>query len=97
MTRAEANLPLTSGPAGIDASTSGDLYRYPETNPATFQYPVDYHLRLPSQTRIPARETDEMGTGGPLFNGPMAGGAAANGWQPNTARLQPRLEPPPIR
>jgi hypothetical protein len=80
----------------MDPSTSADLYRYPDTNPTTFQYPVDYHLRLPSQTRAPARGIDETGTGGPAFNGP-ADGAAANGWQPNTARLQPRIEPPPVR
>jgi hypothetical protein len=95
--RAEANLPLTRGPAGTEPSTPADLSGYPETNPTTFQYPVDYHLRLRSQTPAPAGEIDEMGTGGPAFNGPMAGRAAANGWQPNTARLQPRIEPPPVR
>lgn len=95
--RAEANLPLTSEPAAAEPPTPAGLQRYPETNPTTFQYPPDYHLRLRSQTRAPARGIDETGAGRPGFNGPTTNAAAANGWQPNTARLQPRIEPPPIR
>ena len=94
---AQANLPLISQPAATEPATPADLQSYPETNPTTFQYPPDYHLRLRSQTGAPARGVDEMGTGGPYFNGPTTNAAAANGWQPNTARLQPRIEPPPIR
>jgi hypothetical protein len=93
----EANLPLTNRPAGPEPSTTAGRESYPETDPTTFQYPVDYHLRLLSQPRAPARGIDETGAGAPNFNGPLAGGAAANGWQPNTARLQPRIEPPPAR
>jgi hypothetical protein len=94
---AEANLPLIGQPAATEPVTPADLPSYPETNPTTFQYPPDYHLRLRSQTGSPARGIDEAGTGGPYFNGPTTNAAAANGWQPNTARLQPRIEPPPIR
>lgn len=94
--RHEADLPLTSGPAVTEPSASAGPYGYPETNPTTFQYPVDYHLHLRSQNRARSGEI-HPGTGEPIFNGPTASGAAANGRQPNTARLQPRIEPPPIR
>lgn len=92
--QAEANLPLIGQPA---ATAPADLQSYPATNPTTFQYPPDYHLRLPSPTGGPALGAGQTGTGGPFFNGPTANAAAANGWQPNTARLQPRIAPPPIR
>jgi hypothetical protein len=65
-------------------------YRYPVTNPSTFQYPEAYHTRLlvspdwnDNRTTSPASERrSEYGE---------------QDWQPSTARLQPRIQPPPIR
>jgi hypothetical protein len=59
---------------------------YPTTNPATFQYPADYHLRLAPNQQPGLRQTEPSPEGGSLYQ-----------WPANTARLQPRIEPPPIR
>ena len=59
---------------------------YPSTNPATFQYPADYHLRLAPNQQPGLRQTEPSPEGGSLYQ-----------WPANTARLQPRIEPPPIR
>ena len=92
-----ANTPLTSGPMAGDpqASVGGD--RYPVTNPATFQYPADYHERLGRQAQGPAPDINGAGAGGPTYYGPTASGTRPYGWPPDTARLQPRIEPPPMR
>ena len=76
-----------SGTATGDAGVSGGGYSYPLTNPATFQYPPDYHERLQGQPR----------GGASLNGGPAPSGAGQGDQQPSTARLQPRMEPPPIR
>ena len=102
----EPDLPLTGASAAAEASRPTERHIYPETNPATFQYPADYHLRLRNRNGTAAGPGDGTQSGGPQFNGPQFNGpqfnrpttnAAAGGWQPNTARLQPRIEPPPVR
>jgi hypothetical protein len=78
---------LTSeAPAG-DAGAAGEVYSYPVTNPTTFQYPPDYHERL----RPHARSME-------LQNAwPAPSGAGTYDRPPSTARLQPPIEPPPMR
>lgn len=97
----EPDLPLTGAPAAAEASRPAEQHVYPETNPATFQYPADYHLRLRSRSGTATGPGNGTQSGGPQFNGPQFNGpttnAAAGNWQPNTARLQPRIEPPPVR
>jgi hypothetical protein len=83
---------LPEAPAAADFANSGSVDQpsagsYPVTNPATFQYPADYHERLGFQT--------EASPGQP--SSPRTDGSGDYGWQPSTARLQPRIDPPPIR
>jgi len=103
----DANTPLT-GEASRDAAsvyagqptagqpTAGQP-RYPATDPGTFQYPADYHERLRSRAGGPEARINEASSEGPLLNAPRTSEASVYGWQPNTARLQPRIEPPPVR
>lgn len=60
---------------------------YPVTDPSKFQYPAPYHEIL--RSRANARPTTDSSTG------PV--GRSPNAWQPSTARLQPPMDPPPIR
>lgn len=90
----QSDLPLIGG---ADRETPAARHRYPVTDPATFQYPADYHERLFNRTSRIADRTNEPGAGDSLRSGPKTGGASVYGWQPNTARLQPRIEPPPVR
>lgn len=84
---ADSRSPLAAGAPAGEGGVAGDVPRYPVTNPATFQYPPEYHLRLQKQTR----------GGASLNTGAASGGAGQDDWQPSTARLQPRIEPPPVR
>jgi hypothetical protein len=103
----EANEPLTGGPSTDrpltsewpreTAATSVEPPRYPVTDPSTFQYPADYHERLQRSAGAAGKKAAQVDGEGLLLNGPAAGGAAAYGGYPSTARLQPRLEPPPVR
>jgi hypothetical protein len=77
----QAPLP-TSSIAASDAAHPA----YPATNPASFQYPVDYHRHL---IGADARDADRPS--------PWTDEAAAYGQRPSTARLQPRMDAPPIR
>jgi hypothetical protein len=82
-----AEQPLVPGEAGPAANRSATSQPdYPATNPASYQYPADYHERLLSPP----------GTYGSPQNSPWSGGAG-DSQRPSTARLQPRIEPPPIR
>ncbi|HPM80441.1 MAG TPA: hypothetical protein PLF81_07055 [Candidatus Anammoximicrobium sp.] len=84
---ADTPLPLTSGTPQHDTGAGVDAHHYPVTDPATFQYPPDYHLRLPGQAR-----------GSESLNAwPAPSGAGQADREPITARLQPRIEPPPVR
>jgi hypothetical protein len=83
----ESRAPLASQTPVRNEVVGGDTYRYPVTNPATFAYPPDYHQRLQSQSRgreLPGHRPAPVGTG-------------QDDRQPSTARLQPRIEPPPTR
>ena len=60
---------------------------YPVTDSSKFQYPAQYHEIL--RSRANSRPTTDNSTE------PV--GRSANAWQPNTARLQPSMDPPPIR
>ncbi len=60
---------------------------YPVTDSSKFQYPAQYHEIL--RSRANSRPTTNNSTE------PV--GRDANAWQPNTARLQPSMDPPPIR
>ena len=71
--------------------------RYPVTDPSTFQYPADYHQRLRNRGGHPAASAEQAGGEGLMLNGPATSGASAYGGYPSTARLQPRIEPPPVR
>lgn len=103
----EANEPLTGGPSTNRPLTSEGLRetaapsieppRYPVTDPSTFQYPADYHQRLQSGAGAAGKKAAQAYGEGLLLNGPATSGAAAYGGYPSTARLQPRLEPPPVR
>lgn len=84
---ADTRSPLIAGTPAGDAGVAGDVYRYPVTDPATFQYPPDYHVRLQGQTRD--------GASPDAWAAPS--GAGQYDRQPSTARLQPRIEPPPTR
>lgn len=80
--------PLTAEATASNADAAGgEVYSYPVTNPATFQYPVDYHERLQPQTRSGASPNAR----------PAPSGAGVSDRPPSTARLQPRIEPPPVR
>jgi hypothetical protein len=72
------------GPANTGVETA---VSYPVTDPGRFQYPAEYHELLRSRS-ITRPGTD---------NGPEPTGRNPNAWQPNTARLQPSMDPPPIR
>ncbi len=88
-----APVPADTGPllpseaASGEPGAAGEAYRYPVTNPATFQYPVDYHERL--LPRVPS-----LGAQGVP---PAPSGAGLSDRSPSTARLQPPIEPPPVR
>lgn len=84
---ANAPQPLTSETPQRDAGAGVDSHNYPVTDPATFQYPPDYHLRLQRQARGPES----------LNAWPAPSGAGPSDRRPITARLQPRIEPPPMR
>lgn len=86
-TAADTPLPLTSGSPQRDTDAGVDAHNYPMTDPATFQYPPDYHLRLQGQARGPES----------LNAWPVPHGAGQSDREPITARLQPRIEPPPVR
>lgn len=80
--------PLISGETARAANQPTSLPPvYPMTNPASYQYPADYHERLLS----PADAQDSP------RSSPWSGGGAGDDQRPSTARLQPRIEPPPIR
>jgi len=93
----EAAWPLTGMPTAGPLPSAATQYTYPETDPATFQYPPDYHLRLRGRGEPPTRPFRETGGGGPRFNGPATNATMAGGGPPSTARLQPPIEPPPVR
>jgi len=78
---------LTSEPAPGDPGSAGEVHSYPVTNPTTFQYPPDYHERLLPHARS---------TGTQNFQ-PAPSGAGLYDRSPSTARLQPPIEPPPVR
>ncbi len=83
----ETNLPLTSGPTADGPNNLGNVYNYPVTNPATFQYPPDYHEYLRPQAADPGSQN----------SGPTARGVGPYDGRPSTARLQPPIDPPPMR
>jgi hypothetical protein len=60
---------------------------YPTTEPATYQYPSRYEQLFAGTQQGP--QTESHATSNDQ--------SSIYGWQPNTARLQPRIEPPPIR
>jgi hypothetical protein len=72
--------------AGRAAETLSNSAPYPVTNPASFQYPANYHELL-------------QGTLVPRANhyAPWSDGANGQAQPPSTARLQPRIDPPPLR
>jgi hypothetical protein len=78
---------LPSEAAPGEPGAAGEVYSYPVTNPATFQYPVDYHERL--LPRAPSLGTQSVQ--------PAPRGAGLYDRSPSTARLQPPIEPPPVR
>jgi hypothetical protein len=93
----QADAPLTGAPSRETVSASADQLRYPATDPGTFQYPADYHVRLRSRVGSPAPRANEANPQGLLLNAPTTSEASVYGWQPHTARLQPPMEPPPMR
>lgn len=76
-----ASYPGQPNPAGPSAPS------YPVTDPGKFLYPPQYHESL--RSRANTGPTADSSTG------PV--GRSAQAWQPNTARLQPSMDPPPIR
>ena len=60
---------------------------YPTTEPATYQYPSRYEQLFAGTPQGPQAESHATSNDQ----------SSIYGWQPNTARLQPRIEPPPIR
>jgi hypothetical protein len=80
-----SNSPVADGPAP-DANQTFDSPQYPSTNPASFQYPATYHELLNGAN---SREVNRA-TAWP-------GQTDVYGQQPSTARLQPRMDAPPIR
>jgi len=78
---------LASEAAPGEPGAAGEVVSYPVTNPATFQYPVDYHERL-------LRRAPSLGAQGVQ---PAPSGAGLYDRSPSTARLQPPIEPPPVR
>jgi hypothetical protein len=60
---------------------------YPTTEPATYQYPSRYEQLFVGTPQGPQAESHATSNDQ----------SSIYGWQPNTARLQPRIEPPPIR
>jgi hypothetical protein len=77
--------PPTGGPAP-DANQTVDSPQYPSTNPVSFQYPATYHEHLNGAN---SREVNRA-TAWP-------GQTGVYGQQPSTARMQPRMDAPPIR
>lgn len=83
--------PRTQPAPGPDARrqepTDGARFPYPVTDPGTYKYPVNYHEQLQAQPGLRASEGAPAGTNG-----------GAGSYQlPSTARLQPRMDPPPMR
>ena len=78
---------LTSEAPPGEAGTAGEVYSYPVTNPTTFQYPPDYHERLQPHARsLESQNAWPAPSGAGLYDRPQT-----------TARLQPPIEPPPMR
>jgi len=87
----------TAGAVGeqppVDAGSSADeeegvaTRNYPVTEPSTFQYPSRYEqLFIPSSQGSYDQTHTSSHDGRSIYS-----------WQPSTARLQPRIEAPPIR
>jgi hypothetical protein len=87
-TNSTTDLPLIPDSVSPEANVESPMLPpYPVTNPATYQYPVDYHLRLERLARGPQAEWEPSAPGGPYEQaGPVS-----------TARLHPPIEPPPYR
>ncbi len=69
------------------AEPACDLSKYPRTDPSMYRYPTRYENLLSNAAK---GITDE--------SYPIARpGTSIYGWHPSTVRLQPRIEPPPIR
>ena len=60
---------------------------YPATEPSTYQYPSRYEQLFAGAPQGPDAQNQTSSNDQ----------SSIYGWQPNTARLQPRIEPPPIR
>jgi hypothetical protein len=69
------------------AQRNPDQRHYPFTDPSTYQYPSRYEQLLINALHGVHEESH------PSTNS----STSIYGWQPNTVRLQPRIEPPPIR
>ena len=82
----EPTEPPASSPE-VPAEEAWSWQNYPATLPSTYQYPSDYERSLSNAQRgfheESHRSTDQQ--------------SSIYGWQPSTVRLQPRIEPPPIR
>ena len=78
--------PADPGPPG-PSDRAAPSSTYPVTDPGRFQYPAQYQEVL--RSRASSRPATDNSTG--------SAERSANAWQPSTARLQPRLESPPIR
>ncbi|MCY2993527.1 MAG: hypothetical protein NTY19_37460 [Planctomycetota bacterium] len=79
--------PETASSLGQPNHVNPSSSPYPVTDSSKFQYPAQYHEIL--RSRANSRSTTDNSTE------PV--GRNANAWQPNTARLQPSMDPPPIR
>jgi hypothetical protein len=78
--------PLTSGNVEAATNQTADSETvYPVTNPTSYLYPADYHERLVSRA-------DAQGS---PRNSPWSGGTTEYDRGTSTARLRPRIEPPP--
>lgn len=86
--------PPMSEPAGPLGETANAIAapsppspNYPATDPATYQYPTSYQDLFQ-----PAAADAHMAAGRARQDR-----GSVYPWQPNTARLQPQIEPPPLR
>ncbi len=78
--------PPASSPE-VPAEEAWSRQNYPVTAPSTYQYPSEYERLLSSALRG-LHEESHMSSDQQ---------SSIYGWQPSTVRLQPRIEPPPIR
>ncbi len=76
--------PTPPTPVAESSAAEAVVVKYPQTNPATFQYPPEYHRHLQPDAAT-ARSSS------------WPADASENVWPSSTARLQPQIDPPPVR